>query len=380
MFASSNGTDRRGFALPLALLALALVSAAMVASYSTTIAEIRVNSAMRAQNRAYHLAEAGLQEFYVRRTENNFCTSCVSDPAQADSEWTRVSLDGGYADVVAVRVRPERSNSEPALFFVRSTGVDTTLRLGGGGYATFAQRTVGQYASWGTGAPKAIAAVVTLNGFTNSTNGASSRITGVDGCSEEETIAGVTVPKGGQWSGSAGQPTGSPKVDSSQQIDALKDAIAIDWDGIINRDAIPADITIPPSSNYPSLFTWLLNPFYYPVIRVKSSYTLPRDGRGILIADSNLTLGSGVDWYGIILVGGKLTVSGTGTIAGAVVSGLNLMLPGAVNPANGTTSDNDLTQNSRQFEYNSCAIVSATSRLRRYFVLPNTWVDNVADW
>ena len=374
-----SGDRRRGFALPLALLALALVSAAMVASYSSAAGEIGAISAMRAQDRAYHLAEAGLQEFLVRRTENGFCSACATDPAQVDSEWTRVSLQGGYADVVATRVRPERSNGSPALFFVRSTGVDTVVRMSGTGYNVFATRTVGHYATWGTGSPRALAALTSLNGITNSTSGASYRIDGSDECGAVATIAGLRIPKGGQYSGSGGQPSGSPNVDSTTLVSALLDTIGIDWERIIRHDAITADITIPPSSNFPGLFTWLLNPFYWPVIRVTTSMSLPRDGRGIIIADSNLTIPTGVDWDGIILVGGKLTVSGSGVVAGAVVTGLNLTLPGATMPANNTTSDNDITQNTRRFEYNSCKVTSATSRLRRYFVWPNTWVD-VADW
>src|SRR5690242_18004922 len=97
---------RRGFALPLAILALALMTATIVAAYSATSADTIANNAMRSQERALQLAQTGLQQWYVRRSEAGFCTNsvtsgvyaatCASDPSVADSEWTRVTLPGGY--------------------------------------------------------------------------------------------------------------------------------------------------------------------------------------------------------------------------------------------------------------------------------------------
>src|SRR5687768_16215424 len=96
---------RSGFALPMAIFALALITASIVAAFSSTSAETAANNAMRAQERAYQLAEAGLQQFLLRRNEGGFCLNCALDPAVADSEWTRVNLVGGYANVVATRLR-----------------------------------------------------------------------------------------------------------------------------------------------------------------------------------------------------------------------------------------------------------------------------------
>src|SRR5215207_8563748 len=89
---------RRGFALPLAILALALMTATIIAAYSSTSAESVANNSMRAQERALQLAQTGLQQFYVRRAETSplFCSNCSADPSVADSEWTRVTLPGGY--------------------------------------------------------------------------------------------------------------------------------------------------------------------------------------------------------------------------------------------------------------------------------------------
>ena len=128
--AAPRSRSRRGFALPLAILALALMTATIVAAYSSTSAETVANSAMRSQERALQLAQTGLQQFFVRRSEAGFCSNCVTDPSVADSEWTRVTLPGGYADVVAMRQRQRFSSlGIAAVYFVRSTGVDTGVKL-----------------------------------------------------------------------------------------------------------------------------------------------------------------------------------------------------------------------------------------------------------
>lgn len=359
----------------MAVLALALVTAAVVASFSATSAEIVANNAMRAQDRAYQLAEAGLQQFLLRRSETGFCASCAIDAAVVDSEWTRVNLVGGYANVVATRVRP-KLDDDPALFFIRSTGVDTMVKMSGAGLAVFATRTVGQYATFGTSGINALAAWTSLSGITNNGGGSKSLISGDDEC-DDAKIAGVTVPDGGQYSGGGPKPTGPPSVDSSMSLDALKPGVGIDWNAIIN-EAIPADVTIPGGS-WPAQSKFD-DPLYWPVIRVKSNYTIPNDGRGLIIADSNLTIPGNVDWEGIILVGGNLTASGTGEVEGAVVSGLNNLLPGAVNPPDGTSSDNDVISGTRKMQYDSCKAARAAERLRMYFAWSNTWLDNVAMW
>ena len=171
-----------------------------------------------------------------------------------------------------------------------------------------------------------------------------------------------------------------PGIDSFTTIDSLKKRVGIDWNAIVNYDAIPADITVPPSSNWPSRWRFILDTSYWPVIRVKRSFTVPDDGRGIIIADSNLTFTSSRVWDGIVLVGGRLSSSGSDTTSGVVISGLNLTLPGAVNPPDGTSSDNDVLGGSKRFIYNSCKAARAAERLSMYFAWSNTWLDNVAVW
>ena len=369
--------ERRGFALPFALLTLALVTAAVVAAFSATSAETYANNAMRAQDRAYQLAEAGLQQFMLRRAETGFCSNCWTNPAAADSEWTRVSLTGGYADVVSARLRAAESDGTPAVYFVRATGVDTSVKLSGAGNAVHARRTLGLYATWGTAPMMVLGAITTLNGVTNTSSapGQNRPVDGDDECGAASDVAGMVVPDLGGYGGNGETPTGSPNVDSTMTLDSLKKRVGIDWNGIINRDAIPADYTIP-SGSWPTssqMNTW-------PVIRVTGSgpFILPVSGKGLLIVEGNLVISSNRTWDGVILIGGSLTADGSGTISGAVVTGLNKSLPGG--PADNGSLDNDLLTNRNRFRYNSCQVESAAKKVNRYFALTNTWMDNVAIW
>src|SRR5205085_1900782 len=78
-------------------------------------------------------AVAGMEHVHAPRNEAGFCAHCHSDPtaANVDSEYTTVSLTGGYATVVATRVRAHINDTLPALWFIRSKGVDTSVKLTG---------------------------------------------------------------------------------------------------------------------------------------------------------------------------------------------------------------------------------------------------------
>src|SRR4051794_24270631 len=100
---------RRGFAMPLAIMVMVVLTAGITAGYQSTSAETVSNNAHRGDTRAYNLAVAGLEQFIARRGEKSplFCSNCLADPtaASADSEWTTVSLTGGYALIKSVRIR-----------------------------------------------------------------------------------------------------------------------------------------------------------------------------------------------------------------------------------------------------------------------------------
>jgi len=364
-------SNRRGFALPMTLLFIVVISASLAAGLSSTTSEIVTNSAVRGQARAYNIAQSGLEQFMVRRSEYGWCQNC-SDPVVADSEWTRVSLPGGYADVVAVKVRPMIGN-ENALYFIRSKGTDTSTRLSAAGNQ-YSERTVGMYATWNTATIKVKAAWLSLSGLNKNGTGV---ISGVDQCGAKPDVAGVLVPKGDlHIQGGSFNPDGSPPVDTSNTFDQLKPQVNIDWAGILGGGMAP-DITIP-GGTFPSASDFDNDPNYWPVIRIsENGYSLPNRGRGTIIADSNFVITGSNMWDGIILVGGQLTSNGNNTTAGATLSGLNFLIGGT--PQN--SSVDDATANGQKtYVYNSCNVEAATTRLKRYAAIPNSWVDNLASW
>ncbi|HXT18012.1 MAG TPA: pilus assembly PilX N-terminal domain-containing protein [Gemmatimonadaceae bacterium] len=366
--------NRDGFALPMSILIIAVLTAAVAASFSSTTAEYLTNRAERGTNRAYHLAETGLEQFMVMRGTTGWCLHC-GDPIAVDSEWTRVTLPGGYADVVAVKVRPAIDSTTPALFFIRSKGVDTSVQIGGAGNGTSAEHTVGVYAKWTTATMKVTAAWVSLSGLVKNGTGT---IDGTDFCGQAPSVAGAQVDKGDLIvNGGASVFDGSPPVDTSQTFTQLKTNTPIDWDGIINQNSMPADITIPGQA-FPSAATFAADTNYWPVIRIHTNgYSLPNQGRGIIIADSDFAISGSNMWAGIVLVGGTLTSNGNNTTYGATLSGLNFLLGGTPSPSKVDDSD---ANGQKTYVYDSCSVSKASSRLRKYITIPNSWSDNLASW
>lgn len=369
--------NRKGFALPMAILVIAVLTAAIAAAFSSTNAEYTTNAAQRSENRAYNLAETGLEQFMVLRNTTGFCDHC-GDPIAVDSEWTRVSLPGGYADVVAVKVKQATDSVTPAIFFIRSKGVDTTVKLSTA-IAVNAEHTVGIYAKWTTSTMKVSAAWVSLSGLVK--NGAGT-IDGRDACGQMPSVAGAQVPDTMfKNNGSASDFYGNPPVDTSMSFDSLKKKNLIDWNAIINQNSMAPDITIP-GGTFPSTGAFQADTNYWPVIRIKTNgYTLPNAGRGIIIADSDFEVHGSNMWSGILLVGGQLTSDGNNTTWGATLSGLNYLLGGHP-PA--SISGNDTTtataNGQKTYVYDSCSVAKATQRMRKYISIPNSWMDNLASW
>jgi hypothetical protein len=353
------------------ILVLTALTAALAAGFASAASEFTTNAAQRGQNRAYHNAETALEQFLVLRSTSGWCTNCVPDPTVADSEWTHVPLPGGYADVVAVRVRPVIGNNN-AVYFIRSRGVDTSVKLSGGGYSVNAEHTVGVYATWNTATMKVAAAWLSLSGLVKNGTGV---ISGIDQCGKQPAVAGVMVDSGDLViKGGSFNPQGNPPVDTSNNFNNLKAKTGIDWAGVMGG-SIVADRTIPgdqfPSSEFD-------DPNYWPVIRVHTNgYSLPNHGRGIIIADSDFTISGSNMWDGIVLVGGMLTSNGNNTTAGATLSGLNFMIGGTPSLS---TIDDATANGQKTYVYNSCNVALASQSLRKYAALSNTWVDNLSSW
>jgi hypothetical protein len=151
----------------------------------------------------------------------------------------------------------------------------------------------------------------------------------------------------------------------------------IDWNAIVNG-AIPADFSVP-GQPFPPWAWFAEDTTRWPTIRIHGNYSLPNRGRGVLIVDGDFAISGSDMWDGVILVGGRLTSNGNNTVAGATITGLNVLLPGAP-PASTSEFDDALAHGNKTYVYSSCKVARATRSLHRYRVLSNTWVDNLPTW
>ena len=104
-------SNRKGIVLPMTILVITVLTAGIAASFAGAASEFTTNAALRGQNRAFNLAQTGLEQFVVLRGQNGWCQNC-GDPAVVDSEWTRVFQN---AQVVAeqLQIRQGRARAAP---------------------------------------------------------------------------------------------------------------------------------------------------------------------------------------------------------------------------------------------------------------------------
>jgi type II secretory pathway pseudopilin PulG len=393
-------TERHGFALPLVLLVIAVLTVTLAAGFASTTTEIQTNNSQRAEARAFALAENGLQDFLAMRDRrtSGYCALCGSPPTTT-YESTTVALPGGYATVVAQRVARNRGIKRPAIYLIRSRGVDTTTRLSAllrnsstHGFVSNvrAERTVAQYAYWDLKVINIVAGWTALSGL--GVNGASATLSGKDGCGADTIgVSGLAVPNNG-FAGNttiaeANPPNAPIKQMGTQQQTA--DKTMIDWAGVIAETSITPDITIDPV-NGPiktipaNLFSG--PPAYpaWPIIHIKNppnppppststtnTFDMPA-GQGLLIVDNDVSFSGGGTWNGIILVGNRMTSNGGNTVNGAVITGLNYKLPAP----NNWTGQDAVGNGTKFYQYNSCNVAAATAGIGHYRLFPNAWMDN----
>src|SRR2546430_6213390 len=92
--------SRRGVALPMAVFVVVVLTILLAAGFAALSSERRVHANDEAALDAFTLAETGLELFIAKRDSFGFT---AAPPAWSES--TRVSLGGGYADVILKRIR-----------------------------------------------------------------------------------------------------------------------------------------------------------------------------------------------------------------------------------------------------------------------------------
>lgn len=349
---------RRGAALPMVILIMVLLTLSLTAAFTLNSNEIRVVDDQQEQLEAFALAESGRERYLADRASFGF----TGEPAVSES--VRVVLTNGYADVLVRRMRAS-TPTVPGLYALQSRGSRTVSRRAG---VPAAQRTVGQFLMWQVGSMNIHAAWTSLTGLHK--NGGSGVLSGVDGCGAMPSVGGVGVPTspGYTQNGGSSVPTGTPPIKDLGPQPASDDAVKIDWNGIVNGNLLTPTITIPGQA-WPSF----ADPNFWPIIRVDGDFSLPGDGRGVLIVTGGLTISGNRSWDGVLMVGNNLTSNGNNTVNGAVVSGLNRKL-GAVLP------QGDVGNGNKTYSFNSCNVNRALSSLSALVEYRNAWSDNWASY
>jgi hypothetical protein len=390
---------RKGFALPMAILALAFLTVTIAAAYAATSAERTTNDSQRTESKAYMIAQAGLENFMARRNETRpngtkWCALCGAPPVTA-YESTTVALSTGYAVVVAQRIRTG-DNNRPAIYLLRSRGVDTSSFSILGGLKTRtsqqSERTVAQIVYWNVNQVNVLSGWTATNGLDKM--GSSGTISGFDNnlgtdpsCPPKHAdVAGIAVPDGDYSATGNWRADGNPPVQTLGNQAQTNAAVKIDWSGIINGNRIQPDYVF--ANGAAATSGWPVAKFSsgaYPVVRVNGDFTLPSSGgQGTLIVMGNLSISGNNMWRGIILVGGQMTSNGNGTMLGATMSGLNTTFspaqrdsaqllsssPIVTNPPNATANG------TKTYQYDSCQVSKAAGGLASYSVYPNAWMDN----
>lgn len=343
---------RDGFAIPMAILLIGIITAGVVGAFARVESEQAVVDDRHRETDAYALAEAGLNQYFSMR--------------RGLPRDTTLTLPGGEAEIHVELVREEVDKA--ALYAVRSTG-----RPFVSGRAAPASHDIVQLAWFRRGDMQVHSAWTSISGLLK--NGNAGALSGYDKCGTEfmtgcvcqPAKAGVAVPTG-EYDGKTNPVEGDPPILEMGSREQMADQINIDWDAIVNHDALSADYRIPPDA-WP--YAAFADTSFWPTIYIEGNTSLPSNGRGTLIVRGDLTLGGGDEWTGIVLVGGKITDNGQGHIRGAVVSGLNIKIGETVDAssrANGT----------KTYDYDSCAVTRAATEQSTLRPMRNTWMDNWA--
>lgn len=353
---------RSGFALPMAIVLIGFMTAALVTAFTRIEAESRTVDHLSSEVEAFALAQAGLDRVLA-----------TGDTTPVDQTLT---LPNGTAQVRITRVRRAGTYKDTSVWLVRSTGRTTARGVG----RPSAVRTVAQLAIRLPATINVLSSWTSLSGLDK--NGVAGSLAGADACGLEPTLAGVAVPTG-TFTGQDNAMSGNPPIDATLNQQQLATATKVDWPGIVDAGdpAIRPDIVVcmpgtygydpawGPCGSWPTSFPT----DYWPVILINGTAPLPTNGRGALLVTGDLTFGGNNKWDGIVFVGGKIVDNGSGVVGGAVISGLNVMRPA---PWPSTVEKSSIANGTKNYAYDSCKVARAAASLQKMQNIPNAWLDN----
>src|SRR5919199_1394205 len=138
--------NRRGFALPLTVMVIVVLTAALTAAFVATASETTTNVALRGQSRAFMIAQMGLERFLEQPDELSLCPKCDTLRTTPAVDTFGKEIDGDSVYITVTRIRHQSSPTVPAVYFIEARGVDKHSKLSGRLAAVNAERSVGMYA------------------------------------------------------------------------------------------------------------------------------------------------------------------------------------------------------------------------------------------
>jgi hypothetical protein len=360
---SGRARGERGFALLVSLIAIVGLTALATGGFFLADSERKTSTNHHASVEAFHLAEAGLNQF-LGNTDGQPATGWRAPYDYPDAD--------GEAAVLVERVGTTRDGQD--LYRVLSEG---RYRPDGPNPVT---RRVGTITVLNMGTlPTPPASVTSGGGITK--NGNSGLISGVnpDSCGGGSR-AGVRVPEDPGYNGKEDPLEGSPLADSvSNPFDFLPDPPEDWWQGVIDGTTIPHDYTLKSddsSANWPDFSQ--VGDDEMPVTYVdKNSIELgdEEDGRGLLVVRGDATFKGQFDWDGVILIGGAVTDNGQGKIQGGVMTGLNVLLGEDVGQDD--LEDVDTLDGTKKYLFNMCIIEQVQNATATLSGVSSTWHEEI---
>lgn len=345
--------SERGFALPLTILVITVMTMLIAAAHIRVRADRVIAESSGATITAFSVAQSGLHRYFAIYED--------STSAPLDGDSLRINVPHGYADVRAYKVKSSPDSSEHELFIVRSTGhlIEPTR----GSYPQ-AQRTVAQFAQWQIAGMHITGVFTAANDWVIDPS-TDVDVRGWDHCSPPapSVVAVRTAATSTLDTADFDEITGLSKSGTGS---AVAISTMIDWASIVGGQF---------EADYDYFPGWDDS---YPTILITGDTTITNlVGKGLLMVTGNLTLtGSALNWRGVVLVGGGLTINvGAGVFGyfrGITVTGLNLQL--GMSPL-----ANQIAGGSRQdFNFHRCEVENALNSLIGFVPLQNAWIDNWA--
>lgn len=374
-----HSTDRRGFAIPTAILVIGVMTVTIAAGFALVGSERRTVDDQQLQVRALGIAQQGIEAYLRNPANTGFRPGgrvTRTPPGNNDTAWIPVNTVTGDTAIVIPRLfRTSTASTTDTMYVVTSIGRQGRASLRG---TPPAVRIVAEIVSWkGTTIP-------IKGGWTSLTgmqkNGASGTLSGNDEasppCLNTGNIAGVTVPTSPGYSGSTQALSGNPPLDNTSLGSSPAAAAAtikqsgIDWVSLSRGLNLPNVWRV---SDYAGAFPSFADPNYYPTVYVSGDVPNLPNGRGLLVVSGNLIMNGLTTWNGIVLVGGAVTANGNNNVDGVVISGLNALLPG-VDP--NSIPQAALGNGTKTIVYNSCEVKKALTGTRALVPKRGTWMDN----